>query len=220
MIIDYVTMYLNTVKDFLKRGFSLAKGCHNTTIVCGNIRPGQFRCGEYIVALYRIKDWSINVHELTYLDYIYNLKRFLDVFNTDFCRTIFYTDIEPVGIDEYLSKLNHTIQMKLVELELDRANTRLRSYIEKLLDIRKRVLMGIKPVKSLNIIAIVCSNKAHSDTIDKIVYKAKNILDIDLEPVIESRYAEFLLNFRLQQIAKEDLSPRYNGHTHHDISKQ
>jgi len=184
------------IKDMLKKGLNLIAGCRSDRTSCRNIKPGIFRCNEYFVALYRIKDWSINIHELTYLDYVYHLKRLLDVFNMELCQTIFYTDIQPVDVNKYLSKLNHMIQMKLVELELDKANTRLRSYIEKLLDIRKRVLMGIKPVKSLNIIAMLCSNRVDSDDISKVVYKAKNILDIDLEPVLETHYAELFFNFR------------------------
>ncbi|MEM1541564.1 MAG: hypothetical protein QW101_01840 [Ignisphaera sp.] len=184
------------IKDMLKKGLNLITGCRSGRTSCRGIKPGVFKCNEYLVALYRIKDWSINIHELTYLDYVYNLKKFLDVFNTEFCQTIFYTDIQPVDVNKYLSKLNHMMQMKLVELELDKANTRLRSYIEKLLDIRKRVLMGIKPVKSSNIIAMICSNRVDSDNINNVAYKAKNVLDIDLEPLLETHYAEIFLNFR------------------------
>lgn len=180
----------------MKKSLAFALGCRDRESICRISESGVFVCGKYYVALYKIKEWSINIHELTYLDYVYSVKKFLDVFNIENCKTVFYTDVEPVNVDEYLSKLNHAIQMKLVELEIDKANTKLRSYIEKLMDTRKRVLMGIKPVKSSNIIAVVCNNISLSD-IEKIMYKAKSFLDIDLEPILEPHYADFLINFRL-----------------------
>ncbi|MEM3980536.1 MAG: hypothetical protein QXF79_04685 [Ignisphaera sp.] len=163
----------------------------------------NFTCHEdkYIVALYRVKDWPIDVHTLTQLDYVYGLRRFLELFRIEGCKLVFLTDVEYIDIDDYMSKLNHKLQIKLVELELDKSNIRLRDYVEKLLDIRKKVLMGIKPIKTSCIIALVCRHNVNLKDIEKIPLDAKNMLNLHLEFVLEYGIAEAVVNFRQRKIA-------------------
>lgn len=194
----YIAMYMRIFENFIKRTITNILG-GNSREDCRYLRPGIYSCNnKNILALYRVRDWSINLYELSHLDYIYNLRRFLDVFHIEQCRISFLTDIEPINIDEYLSKLNRRIQIKLTELELDKTNVRLRNYLEKLIEVRKKVLMGINPIRAMIIIALTCENNVDLRDLNKYIHNVETALNIDLDPVLDRRYAEALANFRSQ----------------------
>lgn len=205
MLSKHLIMYSKTLAKILGRAFEkiLPHSNCNSTTVCNYVKPGIFVCHEnkYIVALYKVKNWPVDVHTLTQLDYVYGLRRFLELFRIEGCKLVFLADVEYVDTDDYMSKLNHKLQMKLVELELDKSNVRLRDYVEKLLEVRKKVLMGIKPIKTSNIIALVCRHDINLKDIEGIPIDAKNMLNLHLEFVLEHRIAEAIINFRRREIA-------------------
>lgn len=190
-------MYSKTFAKLLGEVFSKILSINSSAPVCDYVKPGIFACseGEYIIALYKVKNWSIDVHTLTQLDYVYGLRRFLELFHIEGCESVFLTDVEFVDADDYASKLNRKLQMKLVELELDKSNLRLRDYVEKLLETRRKVLMGIKPVKTSSLVALVCHRNVNLKDIEGIPFDAKSLLNLHLESVLEHRVAEAIVNF-------------------------
>lgn len=174
--------------------------CNDVNVIslCNYVKPGILSCynNEVIVALYNVKNWSTDMHDLTQLDYVHNLRRFLEILHIENCRQILLTDIESINTEKYLKKLDQNLQMKLVELSIDKTNVKLRNYVEKLLETRKKVLMGIKPIKTISVMALVCPGNINLKDVENIPLNAKNILNLNLEPILESRLAEVLLNFR------------------------
>ncbi|MEM1526857.1 MAG: hypothetical protein QXZ41_04450 [Ignisphaera sp.] len=197
MLLKYLIVYSKTFVKLLEEAFSKILSINSSTPVCDYVKPGIFACneGKYIVALYKVKNWSTDVHTLTQLDYVYGLRRFLELFHIEGCESVFLTDVEYVDADDYMSKLNRKLQMKLVELELDKSNVRLRDYVEKLLEIRKKVLMGIRPIKTSSLVALVCRRNVNLKDIEGIPFDAKNLLNLHLESVLEHRVAEAVINF-------------------------
>lgn len=198
MILNYLIMYIKTLIKSINKVLAKAVHHHNvgTTSLCSYIKPGILECdNNVVVALFRVKDWVINIHDLTQLDYVHNMRKFLEILYVENCREILLTDIELVDVDKYFKKIDRDLQMKFVELSVDKANVKLRNYIEKVLEVRKKVLMGIKPIKALNIVALVCSSNVNLKDVEKIPLNAKNMLNMYLEPVLEDRLAEILLNF-------------------------
>lgn len=189
-------MYIRAMQDSIRRILSKILSDRYED-QCSQIKPGVYKCcgNEYVLALYKVKNWSLNIHELTHLDYIFNLKKFLDVFSLEHCRSLFLTDVELVDIDRYLAKLNQTIQTKLLELELDKTNVKLKTYIEKLLENRSKVLKGLRPIKVLNVIALTCNKNVSIRDLDKVIHNAENVLNMDLDPITDSRYAEAIAKF-------------------------
>lgn len=192
-------MYAKMLGDLIKRRLSNPIATAYRTS-CTYVKPGIYSCcdNRYVIALYKVKSWSFSVYDLSHLEYLYYFKRFLELFQVEGCRTIFFTDIEPVDVDKYMAKLNRKLQTKLVELELDKSNVKLQTYIERLQEIRKKVLMGIKPVKLLNIIALACNGNAEFRVLESLANSAKSVFNMDLEPIVDRRYAEVIVNFRLQ----------------------
>lgn len=167
---------------------------------CSAIKPGIFRCESNgvnsIVALYTISSGNIPINDLEYIDIVYHMKRFLNLFSIPGCKTVTYFSLQPINIDSYISQINHKLQMKLVELELDKSNTKLRSYVEKLIDIRRRILRGVTPIDLSNIIAFICSDDmSNVERLSNIEYSAKNSMNIILKPVMDPLKALHILNF-------------------------
>lgn len=190
-------MYVKMVRDSIEKILSKTTQRTRYSSLCSYVKPGVFECrnGEYVVALYRIKHWAADIHALSQLEYIYSLKRFLDVFQIENCRSIFLADVEPLDASSYITKLDNKLQMKLIELEMDKSNVKLQNYVKKLIETRKKILMGVKPIKITNIVALVCNNNVDPRDVDKVVINVKNVLNIDLDPLIERRYAEAVANF-------------------------
>lgn len=197
-------MYLKILENAIRKTVTKVLAPRSFIEYCEHLKPGIFKCHDHgpIIALHKINGWSLDFHGLSNLDYVYNLKRFLEAFHIENCKTIFYSDVEPINVNEYLSKLNRKIQMKLIEFELDKTNIKLRNYIERLIETRKKVLMGIRPIKVMNIVALVCDNSTDVEKLEKLVHSAKNMLNIDLDPVNEQRLAELIINFRYNQLQK------------------
>lgn len=167
---------------------------------CSAIKPGIFRCRvgsvDNIVALYTISGGSIPVNDLEYTDAVYHMKRFLNLFSVPGCRTITYFSLQPVNIDSYISEINRKLQMKLVELDLDKSNTKLRGYVEKLIGIRRRILKGMIPIDVSNIIAFICSDDSFNvERLTNIEYSAKNSMNVVLTPVTDPMKARQIINF-------------------------
>ncbi|MEM0214169.1 MAG: hypothetical protein QW348_07990, partial [Ignisphaera sp.] len=102
--------------------------------------------------------------------------------------------------DSYLSKINSKLQMKLVELESDKANTRLRSLVERLMEIRKRVLSGMIPIETSVLAAVICRDtKAYEDMLVNMPQVSKQILGISLKSVRDFEKISQLINFRQWQ---------------------
>jgi hypothetical protein len=102
-----------------------------------------------------------------------------------------------VNIDKYLTTVDSKLQMKIVEIEQDKANTRIRASIEKLLEVRRRVLSGIIPIEISNTIAIVCKDLGvYRESMTKIPKLAKQILNISLKSVRSLDTVTQIINFR------------------------
>ncbi len=173
----------------------------NLAMDCNAIKPGIFRCKtdtlSNIVALYTISSNTISIKDLSLIDATYHVKRILDLFSIPGCETITYFSLKPVDIGNYISKINHKLQMKLVELELDKSNIKLRSYVERLIDIRRRVLRGVKPVDVSSIVAFICNdNQSYIEILSSIEHSAKNSMNIELKPVTDPMKAIYITNFR------------------------
>jgi hypothetical protein len=169
--------------------------------LCEEIYRGIYRCGNgydsKLVALYTIEDADIRIDELEYLDLLSHLKRYINTVTPPGCRLITLSKIELVNIDKYLTTVDSKLQMKIVEIEQDKANTRIRASIEKLLEVRRRVLSGIIPIEISNTIAIVCKDLGvYRESMTKIPKLAKQILNISLKSVRSLDTVTQIINFR------------------------
>jgi len=191
-------MYMKTFTQSLIRTLTRVthRGKEYSISLCRYVKPGIHLCNDEIIALYKVKNWSLSIHDLAYLDYLHNLRKFLEILYVENCRQILMTDIELVDTDKYLKKLDQSLQLRLVELSVDKTNIKLRTHIEKILENRKKVLMGIKPVKTVSIVALLCPNTVNIKDIERVPLNAKNILNISLEPIVEDMLARAILNFR------------------------
>uniref|UniRef100_A0A7C5XNI5 Uncharacterized protein n=1 Tax=Ignisphaera aggregans TaxID=334771 RepID=A0A7C5XNI5_9CREN len=195
-------MFKNIVTALQQLRYTLVKHTTKNFVVdCNAIKPGVFRCKtdalSNIVALYTISGNIISIKDLSLIDATYHVKRILDLFSIPGCETITYFSLKPVDIDNYISKINHKLQMKLVELELDKSNTKLRSYVERLIDTRRRVLKGIKPIDISSIIAFICNDsQSYIEILSSIEHSAKNSMNIELKPVTDPMKAVYIANFR------------------------
>lgn len=204
MILKYLAMYMKILTRSLSSILAKVIQCNDTfnSSLCKYVKPGILSCNnEVIIALYKVKDWSLSIHDLAQLDYVYNLRKFLEILQVENCRQILLTDIEIIDSDKYFKKIDHDLQTRLIELSVDKTNVKLRNYIEKILETRKKILIGIKPVKTLSIVALVCPNTINLRDLEKVPSNAKNILNLSLEPVVEDKLALTLLNFRAEKFA-------------------
>lgn len=167
---------------------------------CNIVKPGVFKCrigGAYsLVALYTISSGGTSVSDLDYTDAVYHMKRFLNIFSMPGCRTIMHFSLQPIDVDSYISEINRKLQMKLVELDLDKSNTKLRSYVEKLISVRRRVLMGMTPVSVSNIIAFICSdNSSNIEKLTSFEHSARSSLNITIAPIVDPMKVYRIINF-------------------------
>uniref|UniRef100_A0A7C2Z8W7 Uncharacterized protein n=1 Tax=Ignisphaera aggregans TaxID=334771 RepID=A0A7C2Z8W7_9CREN len=194
----YIKVFEDTAKIVLAKSL---RGGRQSNSGCNYLKPGIFLCfdGQYLMALYRVNRIGMNILSLSQLDYVYFLKRIIDVFHIEGCRCTFLTDIEPVNTEDYVNNLNRKLQMKLVELEADKSNVKLRSLVENLLEVRKKILMGITPARIANIVALVCAKSVGTEKLMEVGTRARNLLSMDLEPVTNLGLAEAIANFCYQQ---------------------
>lgn len=168
---------------------------------CSVVKPGIFRCEvdglSKIVALYTVSGNNTPISDLNCTDILYHVKRLLSLFSVPGCKTITYFSLQPVNIDEYISQINRRLQMKLVELELDKSNTKLRSHVERLVDIRRRVLRGVTPVDMSNVIGFICSDSpSYIETLSAIEYTIRSSMNVALKPITDPLKVFHIINFR------------------------
>lgn len=194
-------MFRNIAMGLHQIRYIVSNIVRNPTIgKCHAVKPGIFKCEAdgigSIIALYTISSCTAPVNELEYTDIVYHVKRFINLFTIPGCKTVTYFSLHPVNIDSYISQINHKLQMKLVELDFDKSNTKLRSYVEKLIDVRRRILRGITPVDVSNIIAFICGDDAsYIEKLSTIEYTARNTMNIVLKPVVDPLKALHIINF-------------------------
>ncbi|MCC6045217.1 MAG: hypothetical protein LM572_00335 [Ignisphaera sp.] len=168
--------------------------------LCEELSRGIYKCSDdhssKLIALYTIEEANIRLEELEYLDFLSHLKRYLNTIIPPGCHLMTLSKIEPINTDKFLSNIDGKLQMRLVELEQDKANTRLRASIEKLLEVRKRILSGMIPFEISSIIAIVCRDlNIYRESLVKIPGLAKQMLNISLSHVKNPGIATQLSNF-------------------------
>ncbi len=174
----------------------------NNVVACIEVGRGIYRCGDNykskLVAFYTITDVGIRLEELELIDIVTHLKKLVNALVPPGCSIVTLSKIEPVNVDKFLSAVNTKLQMKLVELEQDKANTRLRSSLEKLMETRKKVLSGITPVTIENIVAVMCDDlELYREQLKKIPKIAEHVLNIKLKAVKNPQLASYITNFRL-----------------------
>jgi hypothetical protein len=174
----------------------------SNAIACIEVERGIYRCSDSykskLVAFYTITDVSIRLEELELIDIVTHLKRLVNALAPPGCSIVTLSKIEPVNVDKFLSTINTKLQMKLIELEQDKANTRLRSSLEKLMETRKKVLSGITPVTIENIVAVICDDlELYREQLKKIPKIAEQVLNIKLKAVKNLQLANYITNFRL-----------------------
>ncbi|MEL9939435.1 MAG: hypothetical protein QXH86_00205 [Ignisphaera sp.] len=171
---------------------------------CEEIRRGVYRCYSRsearLVALYSLEDSFARIEEMEYIDFLTHLKRYISTLAPPGCSLVSISSVTPLNPDSYLSKINSKLQMKLVELESDKANTRLRSLVERLMEIRKRVLSGMIPIETSVLAAVICRDtKAYEDMLVNMPQVSKQILGISLKSVRDFEKISQLINFRQWQ---------------------
>lgn len=178
----------------------LQRGTAKTSTSCEPIRPGIFRCRagseSELVALYEVADVRQDMSELTHVDAVYYLKRFVQFFSMPECRLVTYATLVALDSNKYLEELNRRLQMKLIELEMDKANTRLKTAIERMMEIRRRVLEGVSPLEVNALFSVLCKDSPQNE--EKLLslrQAAKGILGLELKPVGDAFIASALLNF-------------------------
>ncbi len=174
-----------------------------SNVNCDIMRPGIYRCSnggeERIIALFTFAN-NMHIEDLSNEDTVHILKRFLNSLYIHDCKISVYTSLEPVDIEKYLSDLNRKLQMKLVELELDKANTRLKSDVERIFEIKRKILGNIPPVAIENIVVLACKpDKEHIilKAIEKIPTSLKPVFGIVMKPVTNNFLASSIANFCL-----------------------
>lgn len=178
---------------------------HKSGYVCEEIRKSVYRChnnsNAKLVALYTIEDSFVRIEEMEYVDFLTHLKRYINTLAPPGCILMTVSSTGVLSPDSYLSKINSKLQMKLVELESDRTNTRLRSLVERLIEIRKRVLSGVMPVETSILTAIICDDaRTYEDMLINIPQIAKHVLGISLKRVRDAGKALQIINFRWGKI--------------------
>ncbi len=193
MIIDYMVTF---IYKFINRFYTKA-----SNVSCNIIKPGIYKCSngekEQILALFTFVN-SMHIEDLSNEDVVYILKKFLSSLYIQDCRVSIYTSLEPVDIEKYLSDLNRKLQMKLIELELDKANTKLRSDVERILETKRKILKNIPPISIENIVVLTCKTEREHiilDAIEKIPLTLKSTFGINTKPVTDISLASSIVNF-------------------------
>lgn len=174
-----------------------------SNVNCNIIKPGVYKCNnseeEQIIALFTFTN-SMHIEDLSNEDVIYILKKLLNSLYIQDCKVSIYTSLEPMDIEKYLSDLNRKLQMKLIELELDKANTKLRNDVERILETKRRILKNIPPMTIENIAIMTCkSDKEHIilNAVEKIPSSLRSVFGIMVKPVINIFLASSIANFCL-----------------------
>lgn len=193
-----LAMLSKSLSNSFKKGFVLRK---KGEPLCEELERGIYRCSNAyeseLVALYTIENADVRIDELAYTDFLNHLKRYISTIIPPGCYLITLSRIGLVNVDRYLSHIDSKLQMKIVELEQDKANTRLRASIENLLEVRKRVLSGVIPIEISNTIAIVCKDlSTYRESLAKVPKLAKQILNISMKSVRAPIIAAQIINFR------------------------
>lgn len=168
---------------------------------CEEIGKGVYRCYSNsetkLAALYSVEDSFIRIEEIEYIDFLTHLKRYINTLAPPGCLLVTISSVAPLNPDSYLTKINSKLQMKLIELESDKTNTRLRSLIERLIEIRKRVLSGMMPIETSVIATVICRDtKAHEDMLINMPQISKQILGISLKSIRNPEKIAQIINFR------------------------
>jgi len=193
LIIDYIT---TLIYKFINRFYTRA-----SNVSCNIIKPGIYKCSngekEQILALFTFAN-SMHIEDLSNEDVVYILRKLLNSLYIQDCRVSIYTSLEPVDIEKYLSELNRKLQMKLIELELDKANTKLRSDVERIIETKRKILKNIPPISVENIVALTCKTDKEYillNAIEKIPSTLKSAFGINTKPVINMFLASSIANF-------------------------
>ena len=196
----YEFIKLDSIKEMIRRITKICVLRYRKEDLCEEIDGGLYRCfdgyNQWIVTLYTLEESFIRVEELEYIDFLNHLKKYITTLIPPGCSLLTVSSIRPINVDKYLSSIGHKLQMKLIELESDKSNTRLRDTIERLIEIRKRILSGIIPVETSNLIAVICRDAEINKTLLKrIPHVAKQVLGVTLRSVSDMRKAIEVINF-------------------------
>ncbi|MEM0026798.1 MAG: hypothetical protein QXT53_02510 [Ignisphaera sp.] len=198
---DRIKLLENAIETLYTLPRLFSKRIHGRDFKCEEIRRGVYRCYSRsetkLVALYNVEDSLVRIEEMEYIDFLTHLKRYISTLAPPGCSLVTISSVVPLNPDSYLSKINSKLQMKLVELESDKTNTRLRNLIERLIEIRKRVLSGVMPIETSILAAVICRDtKAHEDMLMNIPRISKQILGISLKGVRDLERISQIINFR------------------------
>jgi len=199
MVIDYI---ITLIYKFITRFYP-----RDSNVNCNIIKLGVYKCSsrgkEQILALFTFTN-SMHIEDLSNEDVVYILRKLLNSLYIQDCKVSIYTSLEPVDIERYLSELNRKLQMKLIELELDRANTKLRSDVERIIETKRKILRNIPPISIENIIAVVCKpDKEYLllNAIEKMPLTLKSSFGINIKPIVNISLASLIANFRAAEIS-------------------
>ena len=194
---------INIIKKFLIK----LKNSASRETLCQLKDYGIYECSSKdrptIVGLYTLEEYHKSIEDYEGRELVQELKKFIEILTLPNCYTLFLTTSKTLDSRQFLNKLDRKLQMKLVELQLDRANARLQSEIMELMQTKRKVIQGIIPLSLNALIAIVCPTNIQEAvfyvrTLRDLRHVAKSLVNISLKPVNDLALANAILNFRYE----------------------
>ena len=119
---------------------------------------------KYLVLKCVIEEVAQSIETLDPRTLLSNIKRFIELLTSENCMVIM-SSLFQRREDEFLKRIELELQHKLIELESDRANTRLQREIILLKTLRDKVLKGYTPLFSRSYIVLLCDVTSLDDDV-------------------------------------------------------
>jgi len=110
---------------------------------------------RYIVIKSVVEEVAQSIETLDPRTLLMNIKRFVELLTSEKCMVLM-SSLFQRREDEFLKRIELELQHRLIELESDRANTRLQREIILLKTLRDKILRGYTPLFSKSSIVLIC----------------------------------------------------------------
>ncbi len=131
-------------------------------------------------------------------DLVNRVRHLIEVLTQSSCRAFFVTSVRRLGVSDTLKHLDRKLQMKLVELDSDRLNVKLRKEVEDLRNTRKELLRGALPLEIASSIIVRCSDARDLENAVRTLRAMQDFLGIECEVrrLNDAELVEYLEKFR------------------------
>ncbi len=108
-----------------------------------------------IYMCFDVKDVRESLSTVSMTEFIKRIQKFVSIMCSEECSILMTTHVSR-NDENYLKKVEHVLQNRIVELEYDRANTRIIRELKKLKEIHRRILSGHIPLDIATRICLSC----------------------------------------------------------------